>query len=158
MGCTRASSSPSSAQTLTCGAASLETSCCQVTVAWCDASHVLSSCATSCFEFCSKSMLNNAFPLLLKAGTLCLMACPSGSRQKSKACSQPAQGAAFASPAPLTETSQCGVEEQCWPTCPHSAVRGSVRKNTKSTGHRSSSGSASEVDCCEVCSPDSTVT
>lgn len=83
--------------------------------------------------------------LLLKVGTLCCLACLSVWRLKSKDWFPPTWGRAFTSAAPKTETSQCGAVEQFWPTCPPSALHGSVRKNMRSTGRRSSSGSASET-------------
>lgn len=90
-------------------------------------------------------------------GTLYCLACLSGSRLKSKDWFQPTWGTVFASPPPRTETSQCGAEVQCWLTCPPSALRGSVRKNMRSTGRRLSSGSASETDYYKVCTLDSCV-
>lgn len=99
--------------------------------------------------FCSSSQysLNNLFPVLMKEGTLCSPGCPTGSRLKSRASFQPARGHALASPAPHTETAQCGAEERCWPACLHSAVPGSVGRNMRSMGRRSSSGSVSEIIC-----------
>lgn len=162
MGCTRASSSQSSAQTLTCGTAYLETSCCQVScfVLKSYSLKMHSSCAAPCFDFVNFMIFAEQFVfyLLMKAGTPCFPACPRGSRLKSRACSQLTWRKAFASPALQTETSQYGAEEQCWPTCPHSAVHGSVRKNMKRMGRRLSSENASEMDYCEVWSPDPCVT
>lgn len=95
------------------------------------------------------------FNVLLKVGTLCCLGCLSGSRLKSKYWSPPTWGRVFASPAQRTETSQCGAEEQCWPTCAPSALHGSARKNMRSMDRRLSSGSASETDCWKVCTLDS---
>lgn len=97
------------------------------------------------------------FFLSLKVGTLCWPACLSGSRLKSKRWFPPTWERASTWQAPRTETSLCGVEEQCWQTCPLSALRGSARKNMRSTDRRSSLGSASDTDCCKVCVPDSCV-
>lgn len=164
MGCTRVSSSRSSAQTLTCGAAYLETSYCQV-------SRVLLRCCVTVQQFkdalhlwqavtlhfdcvpVNPLILAESFSLIspyLKVGTHCCLDCLSVSKLKSKACYRPTCGRALASPAPRTETPQCGAEEPCWPTCPVSARRGSVKRNTKSVVHRSSSESAFKMERCEA--------
>lgn len=84
----------------------------------------------------------------LKVGTHCWLDCLSGCRLKSKDWSQVTCGRVYVSRAPKTETSQCGVEEQCWPTSPPSVLHGSARRSMKSTGRRLSTGSASETDHC----------
>lgn len=84
-------------------------------------------------------------------GTLCSLGCPSDSRLKSKDWSPLTWGRVFLSPAPRTETSPYGAEEQCWPTCAPSALHGLARKNMRSMVRRLSSGRSSECFVSKVC-------
>jgi len=107
---------------------------------------VLHSCTEIWKSWKCFNLLCPALVIWLKVGTHYCLACLSGSRLKSKDWGLQTWGWRFVSQAPKTETSWCGVEEQCWSTYPPSALHGSVGMNMRSVDHRLSSASVSEMD------------
>lgn len=133
-GCTRASSSPFCGQTSTSAAVLWETSFCQVCV----------ECVIAALSNQNTGVLT-CDCVLVQAGTRCCRASLSVCSRRSDTWFLQIWARACGSSARGSETSPCGAAERRWPSCPTSAAPGSVRRSTRSSARRSSSGSASEL-------------